>query len=271
MRRQWNIVLSVGVALLMCGAAASVGAAWPSAGRRERAWLGGVAVVLGGVGASLLASGVAYRLLRKRVAGIDAEDLVRDLQGSARLYRAAQYVDLTLRFSNDGKRIIVEAAHAYELTFEGVRAAQIEVRMSSSIARFGDEGEFVRVKDPDSGGFLSGAKLESLVHEVGGKKTFAKTYRFVPGVARGFEFQTRGLFERHSVLVWTVDHICADFDVRVRFPHELSNSIKFRVNHHLAAEMPPYQIEPLPDETRQELRFHFNAPVLPFQGFELRW
>jgi hypothetical protein len=225
-----------------------------------------VAVVAGGVGASLLASGLAARLVTRQVFGLDAAEAIEALRGTSDLSRSNQELRLTLAL--DGDDILVQAEHLFDVLGAGRWRRRAQFGIYTDIARWGLGGGFRSVHGPD--GDLTGHELDPYLHEVGGKPRFERVYSFRPGVPERFVVDTYGKFRKSDRLFWTVEHISSDFHVRVDNCVPVPGTIGLKVNHHREAQITE-NVRRRRAEGRDIMEFDFLGAILPFQGFELQW
>lgn len=220
----------------------------------------------GGVGASLLASGLAGRLVSGQVFGIDAAEAIEALRGTSQLSRSNQGLRLSL--TRDAEGVLVTAEHQFDVLGASRWQRRTQFGIYTDIARWGPGGGFRSVHGPD--GDLVGHELDPHLREVGGKPRFEKVYMFRPGVAERFIVNTFGRFRLSDRLFWTVEHISSDFHVRIDNCVGLPGTIGLKINHHREGQIME-NVKPRRAETADVIEFEFLGEILPFQGFELQW
>lgn len=218
-----------------------------------------------GLGASLLATAVATRLISQHVYGIDVAEAIEALRGTSPFSRSNQTVEITL--SRAAERIRVEAVHRFTLHVQGVRSRTLPFTIYTDLGSWGKDGGFLSVKGPD-GYEVKGPEIKENTVERSGKAQYARSYDLSPSKPAEFAIVTFGLFRCIDRLTWTVEHVSSDFKVTVRNLVDGHDCLYMKINHHREAEIVG---QPTPTTTGYILSYDFLGEVLPYQGFELFW
>ena len=226
-----------------------------------------VGAILLGLGASLLASGVAARLISNQVVGLDIAEAIEALRGTSPLVRSNQTIEITLRAKDS--TISAKAEHRFEVLSSFNRRRSITLRLYTDVARWGSDGGFSCVVEPD-GTALRDEDLGHFVREVSGRPQFEKTYNFRPGVPEGLVVETFAAFRLRDRLIWTIEQISRDLRVRVNDYTGLEGQVDVKINHHRSREISE-GIRRRTSRDGQVSEFAFIGAVLPYQGFELQW
>lgn len=224
-------------------------------------------VTMVGVGGSLLASGLAARLIAEHVFGLDLGDAVEALRGTSDVYRSKQSLTLTLSARNG--MIYLSAEQRFDLHALGHPSRQHTLRLYSNVVRWRVDGEFDYVTEPDRT-TLRGPALLPFLGELAGKPQFEKTYAVTAAAPHTFVVGTNAYYRFSDRLAWTVDNISKDFQVRINDYTGLAGSVDVRINHHRERQI----TENIVRRSSQEgnvIEFSFLGDVLPFQGFEVQW
>ncbi len=254
-----TVVLGLGILLL--GAVFTVVRAGHGAGQEAISLVGVVGLSIGG---SIIASAVVTQLLANQVFGIDVRDAVEALRGSSAFARSNQTLTITLE-ARDGQ---LRALRQHEFNLEA--ASPFPRRLAVSIyTDVTDRGGFQSIIEPD-GVQLSGSELASYVNSVEGKAQFEKRYWFRPHERRRFAIETLGWFRPTDRLIWTVEHISSDFEVRILDGRKAASGISVKINHHRRSEIAA-NLERYKTADGEVVSFAFLGAVLPFQGFEVQW
>ncbi len=261
--RSWQRALVLGAILMVAGAGATFAYGSETHGAAQTT-IDVVAVVLVGVGGSLLATGLVARLVANQVYGIDVTAALEALRGTSYLARANQTVTITLEV--DGDDVIATGKHEFDVVSSS-RLAQL--RPLSLYTDVGSDGGFYSIKEP-GGHRLTGEELAKHVHKKEGKKNFEKRYFFRHGQTYRFVVQTFGRFRMNDRLIWTVEHISKDFVLRVIDRRGAGVPACVMINHHRQEAIDG---DRKTHETPQgfELVIDYLGEVLPYQGFELQW
>lgn len=266
--RSWQRVTLVGAALLLAGAVALV-----SKPGRNHALDQGVltlaSVILIGVGGSVLASGLVARMVARQVFGIDIGDAVEALRGSSAFTRSNQTLEITLEAIGGGVRVTAE--HRFDLLSARRYRQRLPFRLYTDVARWGpDGGGFSSIVEPD-GTVLQGLALQEHVQKTEGKAEFEKKYVFYPRRPAPFVIATYGLFRDTDRLIWTVEHISSDFDVKIRDLRETDTDVHVKINHHRSVAISEAMAAVRATGQGRMTEFSFFGEILPYQGFELQW
>lgn len=226
-----------------------------------------MAAIFLGLGASLVASGLAARLISNQVVGLDFGEALEALRGSSPVTRSNQTIEITLRAAGDV--IEVKAEHRFDLVSSFRRTRRLPLRMYTDVGRWGAAGGFACVVEPD-GNSLRGELLTPFVKEVAGKPQFEKVFDFRPGRPESFIAETYATFRLTDRLIWTIEHISRDLKLRVNDYSRLTGDVDIKVNHHRSREITDaIRVRNARDGTVREV--DFVSELLPYQGFELQW
>jgi hypothetical protein len=266
--RSWQRVGIVGGTLLVAGAIALI--AKPSHDHSfQQSLLTLVSVIFVGVGGSVLASGLVARMVSRQVFGIDIGDAVEALRGASALTRSNQTLELTVELAGNGVRVTAE--HRFDLISARPYRQRLPFRLYTDVARWGaNGGGFSSVVEPD-GSVLQEESLRKQVRTTEGKAEFEKEYDFYPRRPARFVIATYGLFRASDRLIWTVEHLSSDFDVRIRDLRGSPSDVHVKINHHRSGDISKAMGPVRPTGQGRLTEFAYLGEVLPYQGFELQW
>lgn len=225
-----------------------------------------LAIVVIGIGGSLIASGLATRLITEHFFGLDIREAIEALRGASAVYRSNQTVQLTLVPHDED--IYVTAEHSFDL-HSLTREARPTLRLYSSVVKWASKGDFDFVTQPDRT-TLRGEELRPYLRDFAGKPLFERAYSLRGGAPQSFVIGTYGWYRTSDRLAWTVDHISKDFRVRVNNYTRLPGAMNVRINHHREREITS-DMMPRSSQEGEVIEFSFLGEVLPYQDFELQW
>jgi hypothetical protein len=238
---------------------------------KKDGWAEGLIELVGlvalGLGGSLLASALVARIVSRQVFGIDITEAIEALRGSSLLSRSNQSLDITISRHED--EIRVSAEHRFDLLAAFPRRRRVPFQIYTDIARWGSAGGFDSIVEPDAT-VLVADDLAQYVTSEAGKARFEKAYVLFPGKPATFIVVTYGHFRCEDRLIWTVEHISSDFQVRVNDCTGLSGSVDVKINHHREPEIAANMARRR-SHRGEVFEFEFLGEILPFQGFELQW
>lgn len=262
--RSWQRAIALGGSLLLAGAIATfiAGSETNAAGQTSIDVAG---ILLVGVGGSLLATGLVSRLVSNHVFGIDVAAALEALRGASPLARSKQ--TLTVELTVVDGLVLATGKHEFDLEPSSRLPLPHDLSLYTDVGSSG--GGFFSITEPN-GNVLSGEKLDSSVQPHEGKQRFTKQYWFWHGHPSKFIVQTYARFRTTDRLIWTVEHISSDFELRI---HDKRGSVKHacvKINHHRCEHIDRDNIRRMPDGG-WEIVIDYLGEVLPYQGFELQW
>lgn len=261
-------VSAVGVVLIAVGGALGVASGDEPVSRVVQ----GIGVACIGVGASLLATAVASRLVANQVFGLDIRAAIEALRGTSPFSRSDQTVQIDLE--RTGNRIKVEATHEFTLHIAGQRTRDALFTIFTDVGSWSEDGGFLSITGP--GMSYDAADLKERTRHSGGKVELAERVRCTPGVPMRFRIVTVGSFRCVDRLIWTIENISSDLLLTIhdRTPEGRAaaaggtpSPVAVKINHHNAQQMVPRKEKSTTDITV----YDFLGDVLPFQGFEVLW
>lgn len=220
-----------------------------------------------GVGGSVLATAIVNWVLTYNLGNIPISSIVEALAQKIEFMRTKQEAELTFTLHND--RVRLEKRHRYHLrnTRHYTRPHRISMFTDTSPATDTNKSGFILVLEPD-GSQLEGARLAEYVSWEGGKHVFRKKYNLQPGDENAFEFRSVDYYRLNDRLIWTIQDLSEDFQVRIRNQTGRGNLFKVKINHHCEKDILD-QMTVI--DGSNEIIIEFNAEILPYQGFEIMW
>jgi hypothetical protein len=261
-QRQNNAVIALGCALIPLGIIISF---------IDGVFFDVVSLVALSIGASLFATGLANRLLNRRVKDVILSSVMSALRAQSELVRYNHRLELRITLHNS-EEIMIFGNHRYSYQNPASFPKTRNLVLFTDVGRQGTErkGGYERVRIGKE--LLEGTKLEKYITEQNNKVYFSKPIKIEKMKPLDLQIETYGLYRLRDRLVWTVSELSEGFDIKVVNETNMSGEIDFKINHHNESLIRD-QIEDKSFKftAREEKAIHFNSEVLPYQGFEMIW
>lgn len=257
-----SIVLVIGIIITLLGSIVLLI-------ERRDAWVDPLEVgstLLISVGTSLISTAVVAKILTHGIEGLPIASIVEALARNSQFIRVNHKAEITLRTAN--RQIVVTRKHSYALSNPSryTQTREITLITDGPDTTPDKDSGFIHVIGPD--GAIEGELLKEHVRFVDGKHRFSRVFSIRPGADNRFEFVSRETYRLVDRLIWTVQDLCDDLEVRVVNETSKTGSMTVKINHHRERDIRA-NMRTLRDGN--EVLIRFDAEVLPYQGFEVMW
>lgn len=251
------------------------------------AFLAFIGTAFSGVGCSLIASALVARIMALK----PSERVLKEISGVMKQYAEFIRYDhtLELRFSkkiiNSQETIILVGEHKFtfkndQILFSKSKKIEMYTDVGRQCQNINDHEGFDSVQiDNTEYNYKKQLELEKKDMQVekcfekkpNGKVYFIKNVKIPRKNELRVVSRTFGIYRLEDRMVWTVQDLSKNFKVRVIDNTDCGMPFEFKINHHDEKDIHINPDVTMTHEKRRVYDIDFSTPVLPYQGFEIKW